>query len=187
MTITYKIGPYVRGAQHWIHPALLTTFIYPLKRRCYEIDLYSDKQRSLWKSQKHTEVLPENTIMRKGGAKLPRVPPLISSTFTFTKSRTDKRTHFRWQISERGKDYPQLPHLWPIQFTNKTDQQGNIRVIFPTKSKYNLILNSPYRKTLPDTFYFPFIKYPHKPDWHTLFLRTMVLCSTTFSIVTLQL
>lgn len=140
-TITYKIGPYVLSMA-LDTPSLLTSLIHPLTGICQEMDSYSDKQRSLWKSHRHTEGLPEKKLYSLWGMgeKFPWTLPLnFINAYIHHESDPRENTFSLTNLWKGGK-LPRTPpfNTSTIPFTNKTDQQGNI--LSPTNLSKSLVL-----------------------------------------------
>lgn len=185
-TITYKIGPYVRGTT-LDTPATSNYLNLPSKTKMLRNRFIQSQTTQPMKITKaHRSSPREHNYEEKGVQIATSSPTYFINIYIHQESDRQENTFSLTNLWKGGKTNPHLPPLIPspIQFTNKTDQQGNISS--PTNLSTTLFLIRHMKKTLPNTPHFPFIKYDIR-DWHTLFLRTMVLCSTTFSIVTLQL
>jgi hypothetical protein len=156
-TITYKIGPYVRGIT--LHtPATSNYLNLPSKTKMLQNRFIQWQTTQPMKITKAHRSSPRKHNYEEGGGQIATSSPTYFINIYIQEESDRQENTFSLINLWKGENYPKTP---PLITNSIYEQDGPTRKhIFPDKSRYKLILNSPYRKTLPNTLYmyFPFIK-----------------------------
>lgn len=156
-TITYKIGPYVRGTT-LDTPATSTYLNLPSKTKMLRNRFIQwQTTQSMKITNAHRSSRRKHNYGEKGSQIATSSPTYFINIYIHQESDRQENTFSLTNLWKGGRLAPTSPHLSHHQFNSIHEQDGPTRkYIFPDKSKYNFILNSPYEKTLPNTPTFPF-------------------------------